>query len=68
MDKDDVCECECHDGYDPLDYEDELERQSDYDLMKQLADNEVRAREKDACDRERELRQQYTTKYIDEDE
>ena len=68
MDKDDVCECECHDGFDPLDYEDELERQSDYDLMKQLADNEVQAREHDAWERQKELEREYQRKYGNEDD
>lgn len=69
LDKSDICECPCHNNYDPLDYdEDEAEERNDYELMKQLADNEVMAREKDARARERELRMEYPYKYSDEGE
>jgi hypothetical protein len=79
--KGDVCECSCHDNFDPQveDEQDKSELEADYDMMKEMQksdhelemlrqrdDIELMEREKDACDRERELRQQYPHKYQDD--
>ena len=73
-----TCECSCHDQYDEdecgcydSDYptkEDIEELKDDYELMKQLADDEVRAREQDAWEKQKELKREYPHKYSDEGE
>ncbi len=68
--KEDICECECHANFDPLDEDeqDRDERLADYDMMKEMqkADHEIEMKcqraEIEAIEREKDERQKYCDK------